>query len=188
VLLVRIETSPEDISGMIAAEGILTARGGVTSHAALVARQMGKVCVAARPPCRSTTKAKTMTAAGITFKEGDFLSIDGTTARCMPARSRPPARRSSPACSKASRQGRAQKTEKFRTTSRSHEMVLDKPPRLQVRTNADTAGADPPRRGLRCRGHRPDPHRAHVLRGHHNASMAVREMILADTWPPARPP
>jgi pyruvate,orthophosphate dikinase len=79
VLLVRIETSPEDLRGMIAAEGILTARGGVSSHAALVARQMGKVCVCGAAGLEIDYKAKTMTAGGQTFKEGeDFLSIDGT--------------------------------------------------------------------------------------------------------------
>ena len=79
VLLVRIETSPEDLRGMIAAEGILTARGGVSSHAALVARQMGKVCVCGAAGIAVDYKAKTMTAGGQTFREGeDFLSIDGT--------------------------------------------------------------------------------------------------------------
>ena len=79
VLLVRIETSPEDLRGMIAAEGILTARGGVSSHAALVARQMGKVCVCGAAEIEVDYKAKTMKVAGQTFKEGeDFLSIDGT--------------------------------------------------------------------------------------------------------------
>jgi len=80
VLLVRIETSPEDLRGMIAAEGILTARGGVSSHAALVARQMGKVCVCGAAGLEIDYKAKTMVAGGQTFKEGeDFLSIDGTS-------------------------------------------------------------------------------------------------------------
>ena len=79
VLLVRIETSPEDLRGMIAAEGILTARGGVSSHAALVARQMGKVCVCGAAAIEVDYKLKTMTAGGETFHEGqDFLSIDGT--------------------------------------------------------------------------------------------------------------
>jgi pyruvate, orthophosphate dikinase len=78
VLLVRIETSPEDLRGMIAAEGILTARGGVSSHAALVARQMGKVCVCGASELRIDYTAKTVTANGHTLKEGDFISIDGT--------------------------------------------------------------------------------------------------------------
>ena len=78
VLLVREETSPEDLRGMIAAEGILTARGGVSSHAALVARQMGKVCICGAAALRIDYNARTITVAGQVFHEGDFLSIDGT--------------------------------------------------------------------------------------------------------------
>src|SRR5580692_9817493 len=77
-LLVRVETSPEDLRGMIAAEGILTARGGVSSHAALVARQMGKVCVCGAAALQVDYDKKTVTVSGQTFNEGDFLSIDGT--------------------------------------------------------------------------------------------------------------
>jgi pyruvate,orthophosphate dikinase len=77
-LLVRVETSPEDLRGMIAAEGILTARGGVSSHAALVARQMGKVCVCGAAALQVDYDKKTVTVSGQTFSEGDFLSIDGT--------------------------------------------------------------------------------------------------------------
>ncbi len=79
VLLVRVETSPEDLRGMIAAEGILTARGGVSSHAALVARQMGKVCVCGASGVSIDYDKKTTTIAGQTFAEGDYLSIDGTS-------------------------------------------------------------------------------------------------------------
>ncbi|HEX3728480.1 MAG TPA: pyruvate, phosphate dikinase [Opitutaceae bacterium] len=79
VLLVRVETSPEDLRGMIAAEGILTARGGVSSHAALVARQMGKVCVCGAAALDVDYGARTLKVSGRTFKEGDFLSIDGTS-------------------------------------------------------------------------------------------------------------
>ena len=79
VLLVRVETSPEDLRGMIAAEGILTARGGVSSHAALVARQMGKVCVCGAAAVSIDYDRKTATIDGHTFSEGDFLSIDGTS-------------------------------------------------------------------------------------------------------------
>ena len=78
VLLVRVETSPEDLRGMIAAEGILTARGGVSSHAALVARQMGKVCVCGASALQVDYHKKTLKVDGQTFNEGDFLSIDGT--------------------------------------------------------------------------------------------------------------
>ncbi len=79
VLLVRNETSPEDLRGMIAAEGILTAKGGVSSHAALVARQMGKVCICGASALEIDYTAKTVKASGQTFSEGDFLSIDGTS-------------------------------------------------------------------------------------------------------------
>jgi pyruvate,orthophosphate dikinase len=79
VLLVRVETSPEDIRGMLAAEGILTARGGVSSHAALVARQMGKVCVCGASDLSINYTDQVMKVKGKTFKKGDFLSIDGTT-------------------------------------------------------------------------------------------------------------
>jgi len=79
VLLVRVETSPEDLRGMIAAEGILTARGGVSSHAALVARQMGKVCVCGASALEVDYAARTLKVGAQTFAEGDFLSIDGTT-------------------------------------------------------------------------------------------------------------
>jgi pyruvate, orthophosphate dikinase len=79
VLLVRLETSPEDIKGMKAAAGILTARGGMTSHAALVARQMGKVCVAGAGELEVQHSRKRLSVAGRTLKEGDWLSLDGTT-------------------------------------------------------------------------------------------------------------
>ena len=78
VVLARIETSPEDLRGMIAAEGILTARGGVSSHAALVARQMGKVCVCGASNIRIDYQKRTLSANGTTLQEGDHISIDGT--------------------------------------------------------------------------------------------------------------
>jgi pyruvate,orthophosphate dikinase len=79
VLLVREETSPEDIRGMLAAEGILTARGGVSSHAALVARQMGKVCVCGASALHIDYHANTLTVGDRVFHKGDFLSIDGSS-------------------------------------------------------------------------------------------------------------
>lgn len=79
VILTRIETSPEDIKGMDAAEGILTARGGMTSHAALVARQMGKVCVAGCGTLNIDYVKRRMTVGPHVIKEGDWISIDGTT-------------------------------------------------------------------------------------------------------------
>ena len=78
VLLVRLETSPEDLRGMMAAEGILTARGGLSSHAALVARQMGKVCVCGVEEMEVDYASRTITLGGETFREGDFLSLDGS--------------------------------------------------------------------------------------------------------------
>ena len=83
VLLVREETSPEDIKGMNAAEGILTARGGMTSHAALVGRQMGKVCVVGCEAIHVDARARTMVVKGKTVREGDWLSIDGTTGEVL---------------------------------------------------------------------------------------------------------
>ncbi len=79
VVLVRIETSPEDLRGMNAAQGILTARGGMTSHAAVVARGMGKCCVSGAGAIKIDYKARTLTAGGKTFKEGDWISLNGTT-------------------------------------------------------------------------------------------------------------
>ena len=79
VILTRQETSPEDLRGMIAAEGILTSRGGVSSHAALVARQMGKICVCGAAEVQIDYGTKTVKAAGKTLKEGDWISINGTT-------------------------------------------------------------------------------------------------------------
>jgi pyruvate,orthophosphate dikinase len=79
VVLARVETSPEDLRGMIAAEGILTSRGGVSSHAALVARQMGKVCVAGAGDIHIDYHAGTLKCQGVTMREGDPISINGST-------------------------------------------------------------------------------------------------------------
>jgi pyruvate, orthophosphate dikinase len=86
VILTRIETSPEDIKGMNAAEGILTARGGMTSHAALVARQMGRVCVAGCGDLLIDYTGHTMTVKGRALKEGDWVSIDGSTGEVIEGR------------------------------------------------------------------------------------------------------
>jgi pyruvate, orthophosphate dikinase len=83
VILVRIETSPEDIKGMATAKGILTARGGMTSHAAVVARQMGRVCVAGCGELQIDYKKGTMKVGGKTFKEGDYISLDGSTGQVL---------------------------------------------------------------------------------------------------------
>ena len=79
VILVRLETSPEDISGMKAAQGILTVRGGMTSHAAVVARGMGKCCVSGCGEIKMDEENKKFTLAGKTINEGDYISIDGST-------------------------------------------------------------------------------------------------------------
>ena len=83
VILVRVETSPEDIHGMHAAEGILTTRGGMTSHAAVVARGMGKPCVSGAGSLRVDYAAGTMTAGGQTFKKGDLITVDGSTGQVL---------------------------------------------------------------------------------------------------------
>ncbi|NOZ48190.1 MAG: pyruvate, phosphate dikinase [Chlorobi bacterium] len=78
VILVRVETSPEDLMGMDAAQGILTTRGGMTSHAAVVARGMGKCCIAGCSDAKISESAKTLTIGGEVFKEGDFISLNGS--------------------------------------------------------------------------------------------------------------
>jgi pyruvate,orthophosphate dikinase len=83
VVLVRVETSPEDIHGMHAAEGILTTRGGMTSHAAVVARGMGKPCVSGAGSLRVDYAAGTMSAGGQTFKKGDHITVDGSTGQVL---------------------------------------------------------------------------------------------------------
>ena len=79
VILVRLETSPEDIEGMAAAQGILTVRGGMTSHAAVVARGMGTCCVSGCGEIKIDEEAKCFTLGGTTYKEGDYISLDGST-------------------------------------------------------------------------------------------------------------
>ncbi len=86
VILVRVETSPEDIHGMHAAEGILTTRGGMTSHAAVVARGMGKPCVSGAGAIRVDYAAQTLSAADVTLKKGEMLTIDGTTGQVLVGR------------------------------------------------------------------------------------------------------
>jgi pyruvate,orthophosphate dikinase len=83
VVLVRVETSPEDIHGMHAAEGILTTRGGMTSHAAVVARGMGKPCVSGAGSLRVDYAARTMTVGGKSYKQGEFITVDGSTGQVL---------------------------------------------------------------------------------------------------------
>jgi pyruvate,orthophosphate dikinase len=135
VLLVRVETSPEDLRGMIAAEGILTARGGVSSHAALVARQMGKVCVCGAAGVVIDYDKKTSTIAGQTFNEGDFLSIDGTAGTVYAGQIKTAP--SEIVSGLLHGDKAAQATEKFQSY---HQLMkwCAKATRLAVRTNADT--------------------------------------------------
>jgi pyruvate,orthophosphate dikinase len=135
VLLVRIETSPEDLRGMIAAEGILTARGGVSSHAALVARQMGKVCVCGASGLQIDYDKKTVTVGGKTYAEGDFMSIDGTagTVYAGEIKTAP----SEIIAGLIHGNKAAQATEKFKNFAQLMKWC-EKATRLQVRTNADT--------------------------------------------------
>jgi len=135
VLLVRVETSPEDLRGMIAAEGILTARGGVSSHAALVARQMGKVCVCGAASLHVDYDKKTVTVAGKSYAEGDFLSIDGTIGVVYAGQI--PTAPSEIVAGLINGDKAAQATEKFKSYVQLMKWC-EKATKLQVRTNADT--------------------------------------------------
>lgn len=135
VLLVRVETSPEDLRGMIAAEGILTSRGGVSSHAALVARQMGKVCVCGAAGVEVDYERKTITAGGKTFKEGDFLSIDGTAGTVYAGKLKTAP--SEIITGLVGKNKAAQKTEKFQNFVQLMDWC-SKATKMAVRTNADT--------------------------------------------------
>ena len=135
VLLVRVETSPEDLRGMIAAEWILTARGGVSSHAALVARQMGKVCVCGAAAVDVDYQARTVTVQGQTFKEGDWLSIDGTAGKVYAGKVKTAP--SEIVAGLIEGDAAAQRTEKFRNFQQLMKWC-DQATRMSVRTNADT--------------------------------------------------
>jgi pyruvate,orthophosphate dikinase len=135
VLLVRVETSPEDLRGMIAAEGILTARGGVSSHAALVARQMGKVCVCGAAAVEVDYQARNVRVEGQVFKEGDWLSIDGTVGKVFAGQVKTAP--SEIVAGLVHGDAAAKKTEKFK----NYEQLMkwcDQATKMVVRTNADT--------------------------------------------------
>ncbi|RHJ91406.1 pyruvate, phosphate dikinase [Parabacteroides bouchesdurhonensis] len=119
IVMVRIETSPEDLAGMAVAEGILTARGGMTSHAAVVARGMGKCCVSGAGALNIDYKNKTVDVDGVTLKEGDYISINGTTGEVYLGEVETKA---------------AELSGDFAELM----SLADKYTRLQVRTNADT--------------------------------------------------
>ena len=135
VLLVRNETSPEDLRGMIAAEGILTAKGGVSSHAALVARQMGKVCVCGASALHIDYSTKTVAVNGSVYNEGDNMSIDGTAGEVYPGEIKTAASEIVQVLVEKSLDPKSSRTYQM------FKKLMDwcsKVSRLQVRTNADT--------------------------------------------------
>jgi pyruvate,orthophosphate dikinase len=135
VLLVRIETSPEDLRGMIAAEGILTARGGVSSHAALVARQMGKVCVCGAAKLQIDYTTRTLTVGDQIFKQGDFISIDGTSGSVYAGEvSTAPSEIVQVLVTKKLKPTKSRSYQNFSSLMR----WCDKATKLDVRTNADS--------------------------------------------------
>ena len=137
VLLVRLETSPEDLRGMIAANGILTARGGVSSHAALVARQMGKICVCGAAGVQINYAKRTMKIGKKNFKEGDYLSIDGTSGEIYPGE----VKTAPSEVIQGLLENKA--TAKRSRTFKNFTQIMSwcaKASKMQVRTNADTPG------------------------------------------------
>ncbi len=158
VIMVRIETSPEDLAGMSAAEGILTARGGMTSHAAVVARGMGKCCVSGAGAINVNYKAKTVEIEGVVYKEGDYLSLNGTTGQVFAGE----------VPTKA-----AELSGDFKDLMD----LCDKYTKLQVRTNADTPHDAAVARAFGAKG-------IGLTRTEHmffedQKIIAMREMILA---------
>ena len=159
IVLVRVETSPEDLKGMNVAEGILTARGGMTSHAAVVARGMGKCCVSGAGSLKIDYKSRTMEASGIKFKEGDWISINGSTGEVY--------------------EGQIMTKEAELSGDFGKLMDLaDKYTRMSVRTNADTPRDSKVARNFGAKG-------IGLCRTEHmffegDRIKAMREMILAD--------
>ena len=160
VILVRIETSPEDLAGMASAEGILTARGGMTSHAAVVARGMGKCCVSGAGGITVDLKSKTLEIQGVVYKEGDYLSLNGSTGQVYA--------------------GQIPTTAAdLRGDFKALMDLCDKHTELQVRTNADTPHDAQLARAFGAKG-------IGLTRTEHmffedKKIVAMREMILADT-------
>ena len=160
VVMVRIETSPEDLAGMSAAEGILTARGGMTSHAAVVARGMGKCCVSGAGAINVNYKTKTVEIEGVIYKEGDYISINGSTGQVYAGE----------VPTKA-----AELSGDFKELMD----LCDKYTKLQVRTNADTPHDARVARNFGAKG-------IGLTRTEHmffddQKIIAMREMILSDT-------
>ena len=160
VIMVRIETSPEDLAGMASAEGILTARGGMTSHAAVVARGMGKCCVSGAGAINVDYKSKTVEIEGVVYKEGDYLSLNGTTGQVFAGEIPTKA---------------AELSGDFKALMD----LCDKYTKLQVRTNADTPHDAQVARAFGAKG-------IGLTRTEHmffddQKIIAMREMILSDT-------
>jgi pyruvate,orthophosphate dikinase len=160
VILVRIETSPEDIHGMHAAEGIVTTRGGMTSHAAVVARGMGKPCVSGAGTIRVDYAGQTMVAGGVTLKKGDILTIDGGNGQVLKG---------------AIAMVKPELTGEFATLMGWADAVR----RMKVRANAETPNDARVARGFGAEG-------IGLCRTEHmffegERIVAVREMILAET-------
>ena len=160
VIMVRIETSPEDLAGMSAAEGILTARGGMTSHAAVVARGMGKCCVSGAGAINVNYKTKTVEIEGVVYKEGDFISLNGTTGQVFAGEIPTKA---------------AELSGDFKALMD----LCDKYTKMEVRTNADTPHDAEVARAFGAKG-------IGLTRTEHmffdgQKIIAMREMILADT-------
>ena len=160
VIMVRIETSPEDLAGMASAEGILTARGGMTSHAAVVARGMGKCCVSGAGAINVDYKSKTVEIEGVTYKEGDFISLNGSTGQVYAGEIKTKA---------------AELSGDFKALMD----LCDKYTKLQVRTNADTPHDAEVARAFGAKG-------IGLTRTEHmffddQKIVAMREMILSDT-------
>jgi pyruvate,orthophosphate dikinase len=175
VLLVRSETSPEDLAGMVAAVGILTSRGGMTSHAAVVARGMGKPCVVGAESIQIDAGAKTLKAAGKTLKEGAAVSIDGTTGEVILGALDP-----HPSEIQQVLVGKTLKPQKSPLYGRFATLMswADATRRLKVRTNADTPHDADVARAFGAEG-------IGLCRTEHmffaeDRIRAVREMILAD--------
>ena len=160
VVMVRIETSPEDLAGMASAEGILTARGGMTSHAAVVARGMGKCCVSGAGSINVDYKTKTVEIDGVVYKEGDYISLNGSTGQVYAGE----------VPTKA-----AELSGDFKELMD----LCDKYTKLQVRTNADTPHDAQVARAFGAKG-------IGLTRTEHmffedKKIIAMREMILSDT-------
>ena len=175
VLLVRAETSPEDLAGMVAAVGILTSRGGMTSHAAVVARGMGKPCVVGAEALRVDVGARRLSAGKRVLKEGEFVSIDGATGEVIEGSLTP-----HPSEIQQILVEKTLKPERSRLYGRYAQLMrwADDERRLKVRTNADTPHDAEVARAFGAQG-------IGLCRTEHmffaeDRIAAVREMILAD--------